>query len=247
MDRRHFLASVAATTLVGGDVVPAASSALSGGWVDHGQAIGRGAVVADPADATVLWRRDTDQPVVALTFDDGPDPRYTPGVLALLEDHGATATFYMQGRHVEEHPDLARAVAERHAVGNHSFNHPDLGAADDTLARRELHDTHEVIRSVVGRVPDTFRPPYGGLSGATLLVAADMGYDVILWSDRIASRSTVDHNLRSARELRPGAVVVAHDGGRLPNQTVLDSLPGVLETISRRGLHLVTVADLLRL
>jgi peptidoglycan-N-acetylglucosamine deacetylase len=168
-------------------------------------------------------------------------------VLALLEDHGATATFYMQGRHVEDHPDLVRAVAERHAVGNHSFNHPDLGAADEALARRELHDTHEVIRSVVGRVPDTFRPPYGGLSGATLLVAVDMGYQVILWSDRIASRSTVDHNLRSAGELRPGAVVVAHDGGRLPNQTVLDSLPGVLETISRRGFHLGTVADLLRL
>lgn len=247
MDRRHFFASVAATALIGGEVVPAASTAPSEGWVDHGQAIGRGAVVADPADATVLWRRDTDRPVVALTFDDGPDPRYTPAVLALLEEHGATATFFMQGSHVEDHPDLARAVAERHAVGNHSFTHPDLGAAGADQAGRELHDTHEVIRSVVGRAPDTFRPPYGGLSGATLMVAADMGYRVVLWSDRIASRSTVDHNLQSARELRPGAIVVAHDGGRLHNRTVLDSLPGVLETLAARGLQLVRVDQLLRL
>lgn len=247
MDRRHFFASVAATALIGGEVVPAASTTPSDGWIDHGQAIGRGAVVADPADAMVLWRRDTDRPVVALTFDDGPDPRYTPEVLALLEEHDATATFFMQGRHVEEHPDLARVVADRHAVGNHSFNHPDLGAAEADVARRELSDTHEVIRSVVGRAPDTFRPPYGGMSGATLMVAADMGYRVILWSDRVASRSTVDHNLRSVRELRPGAVVVAHDGGRLPNQIVLDSLPGVLETLTSRGLQLVTVDQLLRL
>ena len=245
MDRRSFIATVGVTAAVTGVVTHEVDQRVPGGWVAYGQAVPRGSVRAEPTATRVVWQVDTDQPRVALTFDDGPDPRYTPKVLDLLEEHDAVATFFLQGSHVEEQHDLARRVAERHAIGNHTFTHPDLGKADADKARRELRDTHRVIEDVTGTTPVLFRPPYGGLSGATTMVAADMGYDIVLWSDRIASRSTVDDNLERARDLRPGAIVVAHDGGTLPNDTVLKSLPKVLDVLTDRGLQLVTVPELL--
>lgn len=201
-----------------------------------------------PVRAMLLWRVQTDQPVAALTFDDGPDPRYTPAILDRLEEHDAVATFFMQGSHAEEHAKLARRVGEAHAVGNHTYSHVNLGAAGAGVARDQLGRGHEAIERITGRAPIAFRPPYGMLSGASSMVAAEMGYDIVLWSDRISSRSTVEHNQHKlVGAIEPGAIIIGHDGGDLPNQTVVDSLPAVLEDLKDRGIALVTVPDLLDL
>ena len=234
------------TAAVTGVVTHEVDQRIPGGWVAYGQAVPRGSIRAEPTTTRVVWQVDTDRPVVALTFDDGPDPRYTPKVLDLLDEHEAVATFFLQGSHVEEHHDLARRVAERHAIGNHTFTHPDLGKADADKARRELRDAHRVIEDVTGTTPVLFRPPYGGLSGATTMVAADMGYDIVLWSDRMSSRRTPQRNLHTlADTVRPGAIVLAHDGGSLPNQAVLDSLPALLDWFEEEEIELVTIPELM--
>ncbi|HEY3144289.1 MAG TPA: polysaccharide deacetylase family protein [Acidimicrobiales bacterium] len=210
-----------------------------------GRAVRLGSERADPSTAQMLWRVNTDRPIVAMTFDDGPDPRYTPAILGLLEDHDTVATFFMQGNHVEAHRDLARQVGERHAIGNHTYTHPNMGSASAAMARDELGRTHEIIERTIGSAPVAFRPPYGSLSGATGMVAADMGYDIVLWSDRMSSRRTPQRNLHAlADTVRPGAIVLAHDGGSLPNQAVIDSLPSLLDWFEEKEIELVTVPEL---
>jgi peptidoglycan/xylan/chitin deacetylase (PgdA/CDA1 family) len=194
----------------------------------------------------LFWRADTTAEVVALTFDDGPDPRYTPEVLRILDDHDAVATFFLQGNHTADHPDLAAEITDRHAVGNHTYSHADLGTATADHARRELLRAHDVLTDVTGVEPTLFRPPYGRFSGAVGMAAARMGYDIALWSDHINSRDSVRHNVdRLSDSVVPGDIILAHDGGRLPNRTVIDALPALLDMLAERGLRLVTVADLL--
>ncbi|MGH3427835.1 MAG: polysaccharide deacetylase family protein, partial [Terriglobales bacterium] len=111
---------------------------------DSGFAVTRQGMGALGARLTV-WRGSPDQPIAALTFDDGPTPLYTPHVLKALADADAPATFFMMGKHVTRYPNLARQVAERHEVGNHSYTHPDMSHANSATALDELGRTHQVI------------------------------------------------------------------------------------------------------
>lgn len=194
---------------------------------------------------SMVWKAETDRRLVALTFDDGPDPRFTPGVLEALAQREAKATFFLQGSHVAEHPDLARQVAEAHVVGNHTYNHKRLGTASVDGAREELERAHEKIAEITGVEARLFRPPYGDLSGAASLEAAHLGYDIILWSQRIDSGDLPGHNVdRLARAVTPGDIVLGHDGGTLPNNTVVDCLPDLLVALDDEGFELVTLPEL---
>lgn len=242
MNRRYFIGAAAATAVAAGGTLAIEELRLRTAE-RNGLAVAGGH--PGPARATLLWRAQTDRPVAALTFDDGPDPRYTTAILDLLEEHDAVATFFMQGSHAEEHAKLARRVGEAHAVGNHTYGHANLGSASAGVARDQLGRGHEAIERITGKAPVAFRPPYGMLSGASSMVAAEMGYDIVLWSDRISSRSTVEHNRHKlVGAVAPGAIILGHDGGDLPNQTVVDSLPDVLEDLKDRGIRLVTIPEL---
>jgi peptidoglycan-N-acetylglucosamine deacetylase len=245
VDRRRFVGSLAvAAGLVGGTTF-GLEEYEKVQLRKHGRAVSY-AGPPGPSSSTMFWRADTTEDVVALTFDDGPDPRYTPDVLRILDDHDAVATFFLQGNHVERHPGLAREVAERHAVGNHTYAHPDLGTATADHAHRELLQAHDVLAETIGVEPLLFRPPFGRFSGGVGMAAARMGYDVALWSDHINSRQGVDTNLtRLRRSVQQGDVILAHDGGRLPNHTVVDTLPRLLDHLGEQGLRLVTVTELL--
>lgn len=198
--------------------------------------------------ASVVWKAETDQPVVAFTFDDGPDPRFTPGILDTLDARDVSATFFMQGRHVDDHPDLARRAAERHAVGNHTYSHFDLANASVDRTRSELEQAHETIQTVTGVEPTLFRPPYGRISGAATLQAAQMNYDIMLWSQRMDARDTPGSNVERLSEvITPGDVVIGHDGGTLPNKTVVDCLPELLAVLIDQGYEFLTLPELLDL
>ncbi len=193
-----------------------------------------------------VWRARTKQPIAALTFDDGPDPRYTPRVLEILSRADAPGTFFMMGKNVAKHPDLARRVAHDHKVGNHSYSHPDLSYASAATARDQLERTHEIIERVTKQTPIAFRPPYGRFSAATQLVAAGMGYDTILWSDNLNSRATPSSNIdKLGKTVKPGSIVLAHDGGTLPNQTVIATLPPLIQRLRERDIRLVGLVELL--
>jgi len=155
----------------------------------------------------------TDSRAVALTFDDGPDPRTTPRVLQLLEDFGVRATFFMVGDSAARAPALVREVAAAgHAIGNHSWSHPPFPAISGRERRRQLRDCATALAPYGLRL---FRPPYGEQSLASRLDALALGYQVVTWSVDPKDYEEPDGVVLAAKllgEIRPGSIVLLHDG-----------------------------------
>lgn len=195
----------------------------------------------------------TREPVVALTFDDGPHPEFTPRLLDLLEGHDARGTFFCLGRFAREHPLIVRRAAEAgHVIGNHSWDHPSFPHISGRERRAQLRACAEALEPY-GR--PLFRPPYGSQSPASRFDALWLGYRVVAWnvpghdwSERTADE-IADHLVRA---IRPGAIVLLHDRFSIaPNRRLFDRTPMVeavevvLRTLGDR-FRFVTVPELLR-
>ncbi|MGW7448241.1 polysaccharide deacetylase family protein [Kitasatospora sp. NPDC054795] len=180
--------------------------------------------VLTEAEAKPVYELDPERRVVALTIDDGPDPRHTPTVLTLLEQYGIRATFFLIGENVVEHPALVREIADRgHHIANHTWTHPDLRHLSETKVRDELERTSDLLHRTTGRQPTWFRAPGGDWSEASLKVAADLGMRNMAWSvdprdwARPGTSAIIDRILKN---VRPGSIVLNHDGGGDRSQTV---------------------------
>ncbi|MFI9157598.1 polysaccharide deacetylase family protein [Kitasatospora aureofaciens] len=176
------------------------------------------------AESKPVYELDPAQRVVALTIDDGPDPKYTPAVLDLLQQHGIRATFFLIGENAVEHPALVREIADRgHHIANHTWTHPDLRHMPESAVRDELERTSDLLNRTTGRLPTWFRAPGGDWSPVSLKVAADLGLRNMGWSvdprdwSRPGTPAIIDTILK---EVRPGAIVLNHDGGGDRSQTV---------------------------
>lgn len=208
----------------------------------------------------IVWSIDTDRPQVALTFDDGPDPRLTPQVLEILDEFGITATFLMMGHNAELYPDLARqVVAAGHEIGNHTATHLDLGKERSDVCRAEIEDGARQIERATGQQLRWFRPPRGQLSAWSVRYAALQGHDTVMWSLSRGEEGGPDDVAAHLSQMEPGDVILLHDGcGRgtfqpdepfakdlLRRRRVeLEALPRVLADAQSRGLELVTVSEL---
>jgi peptidoglycan-N-acetylglucosamine deacetylase len=184
---------------------------------------------------------------VALTFDDGPGP-YTPGVLDVLEREHVPATFFVVGQEI---PDF-RVSAEREihggfVLGNHTENHPMLAAMSAHDQYEQLFEQAARIELLGGHRPRLFRPPYGSFNAITFKLMRQMRLLMVLWSvdtddyERPGVEVIVSRALEGAK---PGAIILMHDAGGDRSQTVA-ALPQVISRIRARGLHLVTVPQLL--
>jgi peptidoglycan/xylan/chitin deacetylase (PgdA/CDA1 family) len=179
---------------------------------------------ASPRHADVAFELPTHTREVALTFDDGPDPRYTPEVLRVLRRHGVQATFFVVGECAVEFPELLHDIASQgHVVANHSWTHPQLTTLSPGRVRSELGRTSSVVEDTLGSAPTLARAPYGDWDKASLGICNKLGMSPVGWSvdsqdwtcpgaDRIAS-TIMD-------EMAPGAIVLSHDGGGRRAQTV---------------------------
>jgi len=162
-------------------------------------------------------RARTAQPLVALTFDDGPDPRWTPELLEILYRHGAAATFFMLGSQAESHPRTVEAVAAAgHAIGSHTFDHPSLPLISPAELDRQLRRTEAVLGDRLARVRGRrlFRAPYLHLTLARQLQLVARGYDHIACS--LMAEDWLDHPgtemaARLVAGIRPGEIVGLHD------------------------------------
>lgn len=185
-----------------------------------------------------------------LTFDDGPDPCWTPRVLEVLALHDVTATFFMVGQQALAHPAVARAVAAAgHCIGNHSFSHRHPYRLGEAEARREVKDGAQAIEDVCGQAVSLFRPPFGRMRRCMSAEAASCGQTPVLWD-----RSAIDWGplgrspwiaSRLAR-LQPGEIVLMHDGAGQHNHPdeLLRVLPGLLRRLGENGVPgLRVVAD----
>ncbi|BCJ48582.1 hypothetical protein Asp14428_00570 [Actinoplanes sp. NBRC 14428] len=199
-------------------------------------------------EVTVRYYVQTEEPVVAFTFDDGPGPRWTPMVLDALEAARVPATFFMVGRNLEKHGGLVRDRLGPHEIGNHSWSHPDLATLDLADAGTELSRTHETIQRVTGRTPTLMRPPYGHLGGSTLLAADSLGYDIVLWSEQMRERQYQDDPAGQVKAIvdavRPGSIILAHDVGADRRLVALRHLGEMFDGLRRRGFRFATVSEL---
>lgn len=161
----------------------------------------------------------TDRPLVALTFDDGPDPQATPRLLELLDRHNARATFFVIGAQLRAHPELARRiVAAGHALANHTDTHPNLASLPAARRRAEVRACAATIAPLGGL--RLLRPPQGRQTTASRFDMLRAGHQVVTWSAHAEDwrpHSAEELYARLAPELRPGAIVLLHD--RLHNPT----------------------------
>ncbi len=191
---------------------------------------------------------------VAITFDDGPSPDWTPSIMAELTHLGVPATFFLVGRNAASYPGLVRQeVANGFTVGGHTFSHPNLATISDTAARLQLMATTRVIIGITGRDPRLFRAPYAADTAPSgpgevrpLLIAQGLGMTVTGASvdsqdyRRPGVRAIV-HNVLTG--LRSGNIILFHDAGGDRSQTVA-ALPAVVHALRARGFRIVPVSAL---
>ncbi len=184
--------------------------------------------------------------VVALTFDDGPDPEVTPKVVELLKQAGHRATFFCVGRRAEAHADIVAGLRSGgHGVENHTYSHPNTFAFRGARGlRREIEKAQTAIERAGGGRPVFFRAPAGIQNPLLTAVLANAGLSLVSWTRRGFDTVTGDGSrvaARLGRNLRGGDILLLHDGssartaGRTP--VVLDALPRVLDEMARKGLR----------
>jgi cellulose synthase/poly-beta-1,6-N-acetylglucosamine synthase-like glycosyltransferase/peptidoglycan/xylan/chitin deacetylase (PgdA/CDA1 family) len=197
---------------------------------------------------------------IALSFDDGPDPQWTPKILDVLKQKNVPGVFFVIGNMANQRPDiLKREYAEGHEIGNHTFTHPKFDEISHTQIRWELNLTQRLIESTLGVKSILFRPPYGidhqpeyAEEVAQLPYPQELGYLIVGqridpddWSLRdgkpIPAKEIVDSVLRQADR---GNIVLLHDGGGDRTQTIA-ALPQIIDALRAKGYQFVSVSDLI--
>jgi len=181
---------------------------------------------------------------VALTFDDGPHPGYTPQILDILHRYGVTATFFPVGLYAAAHPDLvARIVDAGHGLGNHTWSHPHLPDLSRDEVLRQVEATGDALAKAAGAAPGLVRPPYGARTPDVLRWLVEPGLTAVLWdvdANDWASpgAETIIANVTGG--VTAGSIVLMHDAGGNRSQTV-EALPRILEILLERDYAFVPV------
>lgn len=202
----------------------------------------------NPLDYPVFYG-NTHLPEIALTFDDGPNPIYTPQVLAILQADKIEATFFDVGYLVKDFPNIVRQeFLQGHSIGNHSWSHPQLTRLSTAGIASQLASASNAIQAVTGTRPTIFRPPYGSFNRLVFAQAFQQNLTTILWNDEARDWSIPGVNVIVYRILnlaRDGGIILLHDGGGFRYQTVA-ALPIIITTLQQRGFRFVTIPQLLQ-
>jgi len=180
---------------------------------------------------------------VYLTFDDGPDPEWTPRVLDALEQAKAKATFFAVGQQAQRLPDLIRRVHDAgHAVGNHTFSHRHPWFMSQQTARAQVRDGANAISDVLGVAPRFYRPPHGRQRACMSDEAKRCGEQIVLWDVSAVDwgpLGVVDSIEKRLNAVKGGDIVLMHDGQNKHNRPdqLLQILPLFLRKLADRGLH----------
>lgn len=188
------------------------------------------------------------QPVIAMTFDDGPHATNTPRLLDMLRQRNIKATFFVVGRNVREYPQIVRRIlAEGHELANHTWSHQALSGMSAERVHEELSKTHEAVREVAGYQMRLMRPPYGATNlRVKQQCYTEFGYPTILWNVdpldwKKPGASAVANRIISATHA--GSIILAHD----IHASTIDAMPQTLDTLLAKGYQFVTVSQLMNL
>jgi len=207
-----------------------------------------------PAHPTLFRMGSDRKDLVCLSFDDGPDPDWTPAILDILKSRGIKAAFFIVGSQAEQYPDLVRRIAaEGHEIGNHSYTHANLAKSPEALIKLELNATQRLIESLTGTSTALFRPPYDADSRPTsvdelipIRIAQSLGYTTVLENidPRDWQEPTATELLKRVKESRAsGSIILLHDGGGDRSATV-EALPRILDYLQERGDNVVSLGAL---
>ena len=182
---------------------------------------------------------------VALTFDDGPHPQFTPKLLALLRQEQVKATFFVVGEMAEKYPDLVRAeLAQGHAVGNHTYHHVNLTKILPRDVATEVVACGDVLQKITGQRPHLFRPPGGDYDKGVIETTDALGYTTVLWTDDPGDYASPGQQLIAKRVLahvNNGGIILIHDG----IEQTFAVLPEIITTLKKEGYTFVTVDEML--
>lgn len=189
-----------------------------------------------------------DQKLIALTVDDGPDPRFSPVIVDICRKNNIHATFFVIGEQVEKYPDLLRMeYVAGNEIGNHSYTHQNLNHLNRLSIRDEIKRTNGIICKTIGYNVYWFRPPRKHYNLRVIQEAEDQGLNTVLWTSVVetaAIRDPVQMARRIIRGARPGGIILLHDGG--PDRALsVKALPMIIEGLSQKGYRFVTLSELL--
>jgi peptidoglycan/xylan/chitin deacetylase (PgdA/CDA1 family) len=183
---------------------------------------------------------------IALTFDDGPHPAYTPKILEILKRYNVKATFFVVGEMAAKYPDLVRSeILAGHSVGNHTYHHVNLTKVRSEDVAVEIKACGDIIKAITGKAPHLFRPPGGDYDKSVSMVATALGYTTVLWTDDPGDYASPGEKVIDARLLTSvnnGGIILIHDG----IEQTIEVLPYIIQTLQSRGYKLVTIDQMIK-
>ena len=183
---------------------------------------------------------------IALTFDDGPHPAYTPAILEILRREHIPATFFLVGSQAEKYPELVRAeLAAGHSVANHTYHHVSLPKIPQLFVADEIKACGDVLKAVTGKPPRLFRPPGGEYNRSVAEAAAALGYTMVLWTDDPGDYASPGEDVilqRTLDKASDGGIILIHDG----IQQTINVLPQMIETLKKQGYRFVTIDEMMK-
>lgn len=202
---------------------------------------------------TVVLRGAQTENKVSLTFDDGPDPRFTPLILDILKEYHVKATFFLMGARAKKYPGIVkRMVDEGHVVGNHTYSHPNLVKEADIAIEREVTNTEEALAKLINYRTKLFRAPYGFLDNELVGKLKGLDYMVVGWSvDSLdwqeSPPEVIAHNVLS--HFQPGAIILMHDGAESDGDrtNTVKALHQIIPALKEQEIEFETVPALLNM
>lgn len=203
-------------------------------------------------DGLIIKCGSTDEKVVALTFDDGPDETFTPQILDILKKYNIKATFFVVGEKVEYNKKLIkREIDEGHEIGNHTYTHINVSKNGYNKIKKEVLDTQDAIKSVIGVYPKVFRPPYRAISKDMCEIIKENNMNIVLWS-YVDARDWSNPGVRSIVKtiedgVKNGCIILLHDYNkvRTPKSQTIEALEIMIPDLLQKGYKFVTVSELI--
>lgn len=208
------------------------------------------AAAAATRPAPIIKHVITTEKVVALTFDDGPNPKWTPKILSVLEKNHVPATFFVIGSHAIQHPALLdQEIKAKMEIANHGARHIILKGKSAAAIKTEIEENARILTSLGAPKPTLYRLPAGVSDSTALKVLGELGYTVIGWSvdprDWRHRYSAEQMTKLVLKQAAPGGIIIFHDG---PNssQATVDAVGAIIPALQKEGYHFLTVSQLLK-
>lgn len=192
-----------------------------------------------------IYNVKTEEKVVAISFDAAWGADKTEGIMKILKDYNANATFFLVGFWVENYPEIAKKIAENgFEIGTHSNTHPDMAKLSAEQIKLELQTSCDIIKNTTNTEPKLFRPPYGSYNDTLISTASNLGLTTIQWDvDSLDWKgiSAVDITTRILNKVYNGSIILCHNN----SDNILEALPMVLDRLVKRGYTIKCIGDII--